>query len=61
MPDFPPTQGRYLAFISAYTGMHGYPPAESEIAAAMCVSPLSVNGPTSEEFANKVINRVIEN
>jgi hypothetical protein len=41
--DFTPTQGRYLAFIHAYTSLHGYPPAESEIAAAMCVSPPSVN------------------
>jgi hypothetical protein len=43
MADFTPTQGRYLAFIHAYIGLHGYPPAESEIAAAMCVSPPSVN------------------
>ncbi len=43
MPDFTPTQGRYLAYIHAYTSLHGYPPAESEIAAAMCVSPPSVN------------------
>lgn len=43
MADFTPTQGRYLAFIYAYTGLHGYPPGESEIAAAMCVSPPSVN------------------
>jgi hypothetical protein len=43
MPAFTPTQGRYLAFIHAYTSLHGYPPAESEIAAAMCVSPPSVN------------------
>src|SRR5437588_11004994 len=43
MPGFTPTQGRYLAFIRAYTNLHGYPPAESEIAAAMCVSPPSVN------------------
>ena len=43
MADFTPTQGRYLAFIHAYTRLHGYPPAESEIAAAMCVSPPSVN------------------
>src|SRR5262249_409441 len=40
---FTPTQGRYLAFIHAYTCLHGYPPAESEIAAAVCVSPPSVN------------------
>ena len=40
---FTPTQGRYLAFIHAYIGLHGYPPAETEIAAAMCVSPPSVN------------------
>src|SRR6516165_2954572 len=43
MADFTPTQGRYLAFIHAYICLHGYPPAESEIAAAMCVSPPSVN------------------
>jgi len=41
--NFTPTQGRYLAFIHAYIGLHGYPPAESEIAAAMCVSPPSIN------------------
>ena len=43
MPDFTPTQGRYLAFIHAYTNLHGYPPAEAEIAAAICVSPPSVS------------------
>jgi Plasmid pRiA4b ORF-3-like protein/LexA DNA binding domain len=43
MAAFTPTQGRYLAYIYAYTCLHGYPPAESEIAAAMCVSPPSVN------------------
>ena len=43
MADFTPTQGRYLAFINAYLQLHGYPPAESEFAAAMCVSPPSVN------------------
>jgi hypothetical protein len=43
MPAFTPTQGRYLAYIHAYTELHGCPPAEAEIAAAMCVSPPSVN------------------
>ena len=43
MADFTPTQGRYLAFIHAYTNLHGYAPAETEIAMAMCVSPPSVN------------------
>jgi hypothetical protein len=43
MAAFTPTQGRYLAFIHAYTTLHGCPPAESEIAVAMCVSPPSVN------------------
>jgi hypothetical protein len=43
MADFTPTQGRYLAFIHAFTNLHGYPPSESEVAAAMCVSPPSVN------------------
>lgn len=43
MADFTPTQGRYLAFIHAYTALHGYPPSEAEIGAAMCVSPPSIN------------------
>jgi len=43
MADFTPTQGRYLAFIHAYASLHGCPPAESDIAAAMGVSPPSVN------------------
>jgi len=43
MANFTPTQGRYLAYIHAYIGVHGYPPAETDIAAAMCVSPPSVN------------------
>jgi hypothetical protein len=43
MADFTPTQGRYLAYIHAYIGLHGYSPAETEISAAMCVSPPAVN------------------
>ncbi|MCI0363443.1 MAG: MarR family transcriptional regulator, partial [Phycisphaerales bacterium] len=43
MTNFTLTQGRYLAFIHAYTNLQGGPPAESEIAAALCVSPPSVN------------------
>lgn len=43
MASFTPTQGRYLSYIHAYTSLHGYPPAEAEIAAAMCVAPPSVN------------------
>ena len=43
MADFTPTQGRYLAFIHAYTLLYGFAPAESEIATAMSVSPPSVN------------------
>ncbi len=43
MTDFTPTQGRYLAFIQTYRNLHGFSPAESEIAAALCVSPPSVN------------------
>ena len=41
--EFTPKQGRYLAFIHSYTCRHGRPPAEAEIAMAMCVSPPSVN------------------
>jgi hypothetical protein len=43
MANYTPKQGRYLAYINAYTELHGYPPAESEIATAMCVSAPSVN------------------
>ena len=43
MADFKPKQGQYLAFIHAYTEGFGFPPAESEIAKAMKVSPPSVN------------------
>ena len=43
MAEMTLTQGRYLAFIHAYTGGFGLPPAESEIAKAMGVSPPSVN------------------
>lgn len=43
MPQFTPTQGRYLSFIHAYTAGFGEPPAESEIAEALRVSPPSVN------------------
>ncbi|MDA1012866.1 MAG: GntR family transcriptional regulator [Planctomycetota bacterium] len=43
MPEFTPTQGRYLACIRTYTEDFGMPPAESEIAAAIGVSPPSVN------------------
>lgn len=43
MADWTPSQGRYLAYIRAYTADFGLPPAESEIAAAIGVSPPSVN------------------
>ncbi len=42
MADMTPTQGRYLAYIFAYTVSFGLPPAETEIAAAIGVSPPSV-------------------
>ena len=57
MADFTPTQGRYLAFIRAYTDLHGYPPAESEIAAALCVSPPSVNQMVKMREKNGLIER----
>lgn len=43
MADMTPTQGRYLAYIHAYISGFGLPPAETEIAEAMGVSPPSVN------------------
>ena len=57
MAEFTPTQGRYLAFIHAYINRHGYPPAESEIAAAMCVSPPSVNQMVKMLERNGLIER----
>jgi Mn-dependent DtxR family transcriptional regulator len=52
MPAFTLTQGRYRSFIRAYTTLHGGPPAEAEIAAAMYVSPPSVN-PMVKELEKK--------
>lgn len=43
MAKVTPTQGRYLAYIHAYTEGFGLPPAESEVAEALGVSPPSVN------------------
>jgi hypothetical protein len=43
MAEATPTQGRYLAYIHAYIDGFGLPPAESEIARGMGVSPPSVN------------------
>ncbi len=43
MEDVTPTQGRYLAYIYAYTTGFGLPPAEAEIAEAIGVSPPSAN------------------
>ena len=43
MAEVTPTQGRYLAYIREYTAGFGLPPAESEIAKALGVSPPSVN------------------
>lgn len=43
MADYTPTQGRYLAYIYAYTNLHGYPPSEAEMAQAMRVAPPSVH------------------
>lgn len=43
MPDFTPTQGRYLSFIRAYTEGFGIPPAEAEIAQALGVTPPSAH------------------
>lgn len=42
-PDFTPTQGRYLSFISTYMQGFGLAPAESEIGDALEVSAPSVN------------------
>jgi SOS-response transcriptional repressor LexA len=40
---FTPKQGQYLAFIDAYTRVHGRPPAEWEIQRHFGVTPPSVH------------------
>ena len=42
-PSFTPTQGQYLAFIDAYTRVHGRPPAETDMQRHFRVSPPSVH------------------
>ena len=42
-PGFTPKQGQYLAFIYAYTQMHGRPPAEADLQRYFRVSPPSVH------------------
>ena len=42
-PGFTPKQGQYLAFIHAYTQMHGRPPAEADLQRYFRVSPPSVH------------------
>ena len=42
-PSFTDTQGQYLAFIDAYTRVHGRPPAETDLQRHFPVSPPSVH------------------
>ena len=42
-PRFTPKQGQYLAFIDAYTRVHGRPPAEAEIRDHFGVTPPTVH------------------
>jgi SOS-response transcriptional repressor LexA len=42
-PRFTETQGRYLAFLRAYTAAHGHAPSEAEMQAYFNVSPPSVH------------------
>ena len=42
-PSFTDTQGQYLAFIDAYTRVHGRPPAETDLQRHFQVSPPSVH------------------
>ena len=43
MPDFTDKQGQYLAFIYAYTRIHGRPPAEADLQHHFRVTPPSVH------------------
>jgi DNA-binding MarR family transcriptional regulator len=42
-PGFSPKQGQYLAFIDAYTRVHGRPPAEADMQRRFGVTPPSVH------------------
>ncbi len=42
-PDFTPKQGRYLAFIHAYTLVNGRPPAEADMIRFFRVTPPTVH------------------
>ncbi|HYM61104.1 MAG TPA: hypothetical protein VEZ11_09455 [Thermoanaerobaculia bacterium] len=42
-PAFTPLQGRYLAFIDAYTRVHGVPPAEADLQSYFQVTPPSIH------------------
>ena len=42
-PRFTPKQGQYLAFIYAYTQVHGRPPAEADLQRHFHVTPPSVH------------------
>ena len=42
-PRFTPKQGQYLAFIYAYTQIHGRPPAEADLQQYFRVTPPSVH------------------
>ena len=42
-PSFTDKQGQYLAFIDAYTRVHGRPPAETDLQRHFRVSPPSVH------------------
>ena len=43
MPDFTPKQGQFLAFIYAYSRIHGRAPAEADLQHHFRVSPPSVH------------------
>ena len=58
MPEFSPTQARYLSFIHAYTEGFGVPPAESEIAEALRVQPPSVSGMLKTMVKKGLIQKV---
>jgi Mn-dependent DtxR family transcriptional regulator len=42
-PSFTPKQGQYLAFIYAYSRIHGRPPAERDLQNYFAVTPPSVH------------------
>ena len=58
MPRFTKLQGQYLAFIQAYTKIHGVAPAEADMQTYFRVTPASVHQMILTLEKNGLISRI---